>query len=79
MDGGTVQLALRLAMDIDRTDIADKDAAAFQGKLLDVLKELGMTPRARRLSGADEPAQASDPLAEIAAIRRERLHGHAGA
>jgi hypothetical protein len=69
VDDAAAQLALRLALDIDGIDLGDRDAVPFEGKLLDVLRELGMTPRARRLGGLDTPADGGDPLAELRPIR----------
>jgi len=74
-DGAAVQLAMRLAADIDRTELGGKGSAAFSAQLLTVLRDLGMTPRARRLAGqetATESAEGVNPLDQLRAIRESR-------
>lgn len=74
-DEAAVALAFRLAADIDHCPLGDKSASGFQAQLLNVLKDLGMTTRSRRLidraEGADT-AEGVDLLAEISRIRMAR-------
>jgi hypothetical protein len=74
-DGGMVALAERVAMDLDACRIGSREAAAFQAQLVGLLKELGLSPRARRLAGEAEPAAGVGgvhPLDEISRIRTAR-------
>ena len=73
-DAALVQLAMRLAADIDRCALGDKVAATFQAQLLGVLKEAGLTPRQRRLDGLDDAStdDGGDLLDQLSAIRMAR-------
>lgn len=74
-DSAMVALAERTAYDLDACPIGSKEAAAFQAQLAGALKELGLTPRARRLNQGDDPAaggQGVHPLDEISRIRMAR-------
>lgn len=72
-DAALSQLALRLAADIDRCALGDKTVAAFQAQLLGVLKEAGLTPRARRLADMDNAGDdGGDLLDQLSAIRASR-------
>lgn len=73
-DAALVSLAERAAYDLDACPIGSKEAAAFQAQLAGALKELGLTPRARRLAGDDPAAggQGVHPLDEISRIRMAR-------
>jgi hypothetical protein len=64
-----------VAADLDACPIGAKQAAAFQGQLGALLKELGLSPRARRLAGDSDDSdqgQGVHPLDEIRSLRMAR-------
>lgn len=64
-DAGAVQLAVRLADDLDHChDIPG--AARLARTLLDCLRDLGLTPAGR--GGIDQADQAHDPVAAALAV-----------